>query len=557
MKKFTDLKIAKKLAAVLASIVLLLAGLAGLALWGYSVMLKNSALMEDRLNKYVDAENVSGGVGAALIAVDSILSSAKPAAADRSGLRQIRTEYLAALEDFRKRADSSTSRQHAADLANLVQEYIATNNALIDRAIAGHQAEALKQFREKSLPLYQALRAKAGEAGAWQQKRVEAADSDNAKAASNVRMTLILGSLLAAGLAIIGGYMLKRSIADPLGQVVIDLDRISQGDISKDALPEYQKRPDEIGLLAKAMQGMSVSLRTMIRDITSGVGVLSTSTSALSSNSAKMLTSAQESSGKSHAVAAAAEQMTTSIASVAAGMEETTVNLSSVTSATDQMTSTIGEIARDSEKARRITDEARRQAESVTEQMNQLGAAAQQIGKVTETITEISSQTNLLALNATIEAARAGSAGKGFAVVANEIKELAQQTAAATEDIKGRIAGVQSSTANGIAQIEKVSTVIHEVSDIVSSIAAAIEEQSTVTKDIARNIAEASVGVKDANTRVTEASTATADITRQIVTVDQASQQMTDGSADVKSCAGDLSHLAEQLQSTVARFTVC
>ena len=89
--------------------------------------------------------------------------------------------------------------------------------------------------------------------------------------------------------------------------------------------------------------------------------------------------------------------------------------------------------------------------------MNQLGAAAQEIGKVTETITEISSQTNLLALNATIEAARAGSAGKGFAVVANEIKELAQQTAAATEDIKGRIAGVQSSTAGGIAEIDKVS----------------------------------------------------------------------------------------------------
>src|SRR3954451_2927057 len=116
--------------------------------------------------------------------------------------------------------------------------------------------------------------------------------------------------------------------------------------------------------------------------------------------------------------------------------------------------------------------------------MNQLGAAAMEIGKVTETITEISSQTNLLALNAAIEAARAGSAGKGFAVVANEIKELAQQTATATEDIKGRIGGVQSSAATGIGEIERVSQVIREVSDIVASIAAAIEEQSTVTRDI-------------------------------------------------------------------------
>ena len=154
--------------------------------------------------------------------------------------------------------------------------------------------------------------------------------------------------------------------------------------------------------------------------------------------------------------------MSSNITSVAAGMEQTTTNLSHVASATEQMTSTIGEIAQNSEKARRITDEATRQAARITEQIDQLGVAAREIGKVTETITEISSQTNLLALNATIEAARAGSAGKGFAVVATEIKALAQQTAAATEDIKGRIAGVQSATAGGITEIGKVSQIIQE-----------------------------------------------------------------------------------------------
>ena len=129
-----------------------------------------------------------------------------------------------------------------------------------------------------------------------------------------------------------------------------------------------------------------------------------------------------------------------------------------------------------------------------------------EIGKVTETISEISSQTNLLALNATIEAARAGAAGKGFAVVAGEIKALAQQTATATEDIKSRISGVQNSTSSGIAEIEKISRVIFEVSDIVGSIAAAIEEQTVSTKDIARNIAEASFGVNDVNERIAQSS---------------------------------------------------
>ena len=143
--------------------------------------------------------------------------------------------------------------------------------------------------------------------------------------------------------------------------------------------------------------------------------------------------------------------MSSNIETVAFGMEETTSNLAQVAVATKQMTSTISEIAQNSEKARRITDEATRQATRITEEINLLGAAAREIGKVTETITEISAQTNLLALNATIEAARAGSAGKGFAVVATEIKLLAQQTAAATEDIKNRIAGVQSATSTGIA----------------------------------------------------------------------------------------------------------
>jgi methyl-accepting chemotaxis protein len=150
-------------------------------------------------------------------------------------------------------------------------------------------------------------------------------------------------------------------------------------------------------------------------------------------------------------------------------MEQTTSNLAHVSSATEHMTSMIGEIAQDSEKARRITKNATDQTLQVTEKITQLGMAAREIGKVTETIAQISSQTNLLALNATIEAAREGAAGKGFAAVATEIKALAQQTAVATEDIKARIDGVQTATAVGIAEIGKVSQVIGEVNAIVIS----------------------------------------------------------------------------------------
>jgi methyl-accepting chemotaxis protein len=220
------------------------------------------------------------------------------------------------------------------------------------------------------------------------------------------------------------------------------------------------------------------------------------------------------------------------------------------------MTSTVNEIANNSGKARQVTEEASLQTVRISEMMVHLGQSTSEIGRITEAITEISAQTNLLALNATIEAARAGSAGKGFAVVASEIKELAKQTAAATEDIRTRISGVQSSTAESIAEIEKVSKVIHNVSCIVTTIATAIEEQATVTRDLAGNIAEATTGVGDANSRVSEASLATQEIAKATVGVGNAASQIADSIEQVEGSAAELSRVAEQLQTTVAWFRV-
>jgi methyl-accepting chemotaxis protein len=348
-------------------------------------------------------------------------------------------------------------------------------------------------------------------------------------------------------------YLATRSIRAPLAQAVLVLQKIAKGDLTDEI---RHSSNDEIGDMATAMQTMSGSLRGVLREITESAQTLSATSTQLAANSGQIADNSRAASEKAHSVAAAAEQMSANVFSVAAGMEQTTTNLAHVSSSTDQMTATIGEIAGNSEKARQITGAAAEQAARITAQIQQLGQAAREIGKVTQTISEISSQTNLLALNATIEAARAGSAGKGFAVVANEIKELAQQTAAATEDIKTRVAGVQSSTAGGIAEIENISSVIHEVTEIVTSIAAAIEEQATATKDIARNIAEASTGVRDANLRVSESSQATQEITKEIAVVDCAAGQMAEGSGQVRSSASELSLVAEHLLAAMSRFQV-
>jgi methyl-accepting chemotaxis protein len=473
-----------------------------------------------------------------------------------SELLALRKEYMAAFGELKSSELTEGGKRLVGETEQAATAWREADNRALALLKAGRRAEAARLHDAEIVPRFHELagavanyRKYCGERTAEINGRAEALMVQNNLTLVSLGLFFLLG-------AAVSGVVITRSITHPLSQAVRYLENVANGDLARDVDPENLARKDEIGSLGAAVQGMTNSLRGLIRNTTEGVGILTASSAELSANSGQMSEGEQLVSEKAHAVAAATEEMTANITSVAASMEQTTTNLTSVASATEQMTSTIGEIAGNSEKARRITEEAAHQADRISQQMNQLGQAAHEIGKVTETITEISSQTNLLALNATIEAARAGSAGKGFAVVANEIKELAQQTAAATEDIKGRIAGVQTSTAGGISEIEKISRVIHEVTDIVGSIAAAIEEQATVTKDIARNIGEATTGVRDANVRVTETSQATQDIAKGIIGVDQSTREMAQNSEQVRKSATELSRLAEQLQTSVSRFHV-
>ncbi|MCU0571709.1 MAG: bacteriohemerythrin [Syntrophobacteraceae bacterium] len=313
---------------------------------------------------------------------------------------------------------------------------------------------------------------------------------------------------------------------------------------------------DEIGELATHFNAFLERLEGMIRKLRGNAEALTGSSGDLSSVASQLAGGAGKNLSRSSTVAAAAEEMSANTASVAAGMEQATASLSSVAVATEEMSATIGEIAASSEKARSISTEASHQAQGVAAIMQELGAAAREIGKVTQTITSISSQTNLLALNATIEAARAGAAGKGFAVVANEIKDLAQQTASATEEIRGRISGIQSSTGAAMSDVSKITHVIHEVGEIVTSIAVAIEEQASVTRDMARNIAEATRGVQDANERVSQTAAVSQEIARDIAGVNGSSEEMSQDSQRVQVSASELSHLAEQMTEMVNRFKV-
>jgi methyl-accepting chemotaxis protein len=554
MNALTNMKIGKRLALASGATVLQLACVAGLALWALNA--SNAAATKEALyaHKLELAVRVDARVSELALGMSSLPFS-KQASRDMDQVMAVRKEYKESFEFLKANATTDEDRDGLGKIEQVIVPWRELNNQTMEAVRAGKHIDAAKVVTE-SLSRYEALKSAVSEYLVYRQKRLESVQEEQRASVSRVMMWLIGISLLAVACAILVSRLAARSITVPLTTAVLHLERIAGGDLTHEVSKEYLERADEIGLLGKGMQTLSVSLRQLLGQIGDGIHALSSSSTELSASSGQMSDGSRNASEKAHSVAAAAEEMSANSVSVTTSMEQTTAHLGGISSSMEQMTATIGEIAGNSEKARHVTEEARQQATRITEQIHQLGQAAQAIGKVTETITEISSQTNLLALNATIEAARAGAAGKGFAVVANEIKELAQQTAAATEDIKGRIASVQSSTSSGIAEIEKISKVINDVSDIVTTIATAIEEQAAVTKDISRNIGEASSEVGNANIRVAEASQVSQAIAKDIAGVDGAARDMAEGSEQVRTAAGDLSRAAETLQTTVAHFKV-
>ena len=368
---------------------------------------------------------------------------------------------------------------------------------------------------------------------------------------------LAISTLLALSAGIGIAILFSGRVVGALAPVVERLKAIAAGDLSGARLNEaLLTRHDELGELAAAAQTMAESLRRLLSDITTGVQTLASSATELSSISRETATGTASMSERAQTVATAAEEASANTSSIAAGMEQSSSSLASVASATEQMSATVGDISANTARANAISEQATSQARSITEQMQKLGQAAQEIGQVTETINNISAQTNLLALNATIEAARAGAAGKGFAVVANEIKELARQTAEATEDIKGKISGMQGSTGAAIADIGQIATVIRDVGGIVASIAAAIEQQAAATRDVAGNIAQASAGVRDANERVSHTAQVSSSIAQDIAGVHASVSDIRHGGEQVQASASELSKLAEVLGARVAQFSL-
>lgn len=283
---------------------------------------------------------------------------------------------------------------------------------------------------------------------------------------------------------------------------------------------------DSIGQLASSLRQLLSDLRTSISSINQTALAVAASSEELSIISQRLTENSQDVATKAQDAAKVSDDVST--------------NVSVVSASADEMLVSIREISRSSAEAARVARTAVTMASDTNGTISKLGEASQEIGKVVKVITSIAQQTNLLALNATIEAARAGEAGKGFAVVANEVKELAKETARATEEISQKIDAIQGNTVAAIRAIGEVSGIINQVNDISGTIASAVEEQTATTNEIGQNVASAARGTKS--------------ITDNITRVAQGTEDAASSARDTQEAAVGLAKMAVEMQGLVARF---
>jgi methyl-accepting chemotaxis protein len=469
--------------------------------------------------------------------------------------------------------------------------WLQVRNASFATMDQGKAAQAKIDLAERVRPAFEKMNASVDTLIDWNKVHGDMAGqaivTAIAAATTGIWTTIVLAFLVGIGIAL----FISRSVTAPVALLLEHVSRVGQGDL--DSRCSYEAT-DEIGQLAGELNKMTEELKTAREtteqqaqteqeasaalqakvdvllnvvkqvgagDLTQDVSVkgedaigqlgqslekliqdLNQNMTAISRNAQTLAASSDELTSSSQAMAANSEETSAQAGTVSAAAEEVSKNVQTVAAGAEEMTASIKEIAKNAHEATRVATSAVKMAELTSLTIGKLGESSTEIGKVIKVITSIAEQTNLLALNATIEAARAGEAGKGFAVVANEVKELAKETAKATEDISHKIDAIQGDTTEAVKAIKEIREIIGQVNDISMTIASAVEEQTATTNEIGRNVSEAAQG--------------TTDIARNITGVAQSAQSTASGATETQAAAGSLSQMAGDLQRMVSQFTL-
>ncbi|GMA41560.1 methyl-accepting chemotaxis protein [Mobilicoccus caccae] len=354
--------------------------------------------------------------------------------------------------------------------------------------------------------------------------RVSAINNDSRAADDAARMFQVV--LLVVGLVTLAllAWLTIRAIRRATSELDTSMRALAQGDLTRD--PQVFTR-DELGSMAAALRVAQARLRELVEGVATTAGGVAAASEQFSSASKEMGRDAGTTAERLGQMSSAATGTSDNIQTVAAGTEE--------------MTASIREIAKSASDAAHVASSAVMVADRTNATVSQLGQSSVEIGNVIKTITGIAEQTNLLALNATIEAARAGEAGKGFAVVANEVKDLAQETARATEDIGTRVEAIQGDTQAAVAAISEISSIISQISDTQQAIASAVEEQTATTNEMGRNVSDAAAGARSISDGITQRVSA--------------ARHSHESAQETERAATELAQRASDLEGLISRFT--
>jgi methyl-accepting chemotaxis protein len=472
---------------------------------------------------------------------DAILSSLKDAETGQrgyliTGVDSYLEPYTAAqstvvehIEGVRElTSDNAKQQARLADLEPLIDAKFAEMQETVDvRSDEGFDAAQAIVLSDQGKVVMDQIRGLLDEIRADETVLLaERAAAANATAVTT--KTVVLGGTTVAVIVVLGlATYLTRSITRPINGLTARLREIADGDGDLTQRVD-DSRADEIGALATVFNRFVGNIASLVQEIGETASTSSSAAQELSAITAEMTRQTGDAASQATAAAAAAQQVSSNVQTLAAASEE--------------MGASIHEIARSTSEASTAGRTAVTSTDDANTTINRLGESSAAIGSVVALINTVAQQTNLLALNATIEAARAGEAGKGFAVVAEEVKELAQQTAQATEQITSRIGQIQSDVDVAVAAIATTTRVISQVNDHQSSIAGAVEEQSATTAAMAANVVEAAVGA-----------TTIADNVRSIATSAQSTVSNID---QVRSSAEEVARNAQHLDDLVGRFKV-